>query len=295
MQMESLTGLGYRIVKEFFLRTYPKDVDLFEWTWDLVRDKVLPVLANTHPTRWSLKASGVDISALAAVGEAEPLPVSMAAILMTLATVYHVSDTERPPTREDLARIVGSYGTRFRVTGEVMEDLKDFLIDRVIAETQPAGATTARRATGTHSTSLGEQIYKVFIDGQRKTANAQEVDDLRKRKGEFDLWWDRETDELLVQKKPKPLRAQLQTLLSLVIEFDGKVLRDETVEKTLWPADKIVGSHVVDAVFWELFKATEVNQQGVKHKIINKKNVRSIKKLSRHMVQLNIHYCCVTH
>ena len=282
---ESLNTLSYQITKEFISANYPQEADLFQWTWEAIKEKSLHLLAHEHPSRWSLKSSGLDISSLAAVSATEPLPIPLSVILVTLATIYHVYELGHVPSHKELTSIVETYLQTFPVASEIMVSVKKHLSKNLLEKALPTIAEYAQSTGIGHPKAMPEFRYEVLTDGKKYITNKEDVNKLRDSKNDFDLWWDKEAGEIIVGGKDLILHAQIHKLLELVLEYDGRVLTDEKVCQYIWEDKQYEASRPIDQLFSHLYAVTG--------KAINKQHAKVHRGLNQRKIDLKIHYCCI--
>ena len=283
MEIDEKDQVVYSLVKRFFAERDASQVGLFDWTWRLAKDNLLPKLRGARPSQREPRELNL-ASALAAVGE-EPPPFPLAAILVTWVAISHMNELGRVPTRQELVSTIDTCINVMKVSSQNMGAFKNYLSERILEE-KPFTSSESTIATGIEDFKKeNNQKYEVLTNGKKYISGAEDVNRLRDRKNDFDLWWDKEEDEVVANGNKVILQNQIYRLLELVLEYNGKVLRDETVCQYIWEDREYDASRPIDQLFSHLYSAT--------HQVINSKCVKARRGLNQRKVDLDVHYCCI--
>ena len=274
----------HKLTNTFFKDKFPDEEHRLEWVWQQMEQGLLPLLVETPPREWTFKQPQIS-KAMAIVATEKQMPLPLSIVLVTLATMLESSDPGRLPTHEEVVSTVAMYGRKLKVIGQVLEELKTFLGEWVPRELEETDKEVSDRLFKELDYSKSIKRYEILMNGTKSVCDLNEVENQRQNKHVFELWWDKEYGELLMNGRPKDLRAQLQILLSIILEYDGRILTNVEVGRFIWDDKEYEASRPYDALFSELFNATD--------QIINKQNVIARKGLKERRIKIDVHYCLI--
>jgi len=274
----------HKLTNTFVKDKFPDEEHRLEKMWRQMEQSLLPLLVETHPREWTFEQPQIT-KAMAIVATEKQMPLPLSIVLVTLATMLESSDPGRLPTQEEVVSTVSMYGRKLKVIGQVLEELQTFLGEWIPRELQEIDRDISDRPIQELQNKRSNKQYEILIDGKKRICDLGEVETQREHKHSFTFWWDKEYGELLVNGKPKDLRPQLQILLSNTLEYDGRVLTNVEVGRFIWDDKEYGADRPYDALFSELFNATD--------HIINKQNVIARKGLKERRIKIDVHYCLI--